>query len=50
MTEPLNLSIGHLSRAYRDGTLRPADVGAAIMERIPDQADDDICIRPLEPD
>ena len=49
MKQPLSLSIGHLSRAYRDGTLRPADVVAAILERIPDHADDHIWIRPLEP-
>jgi allophanate hydrolase len=49
MNEPLNLSVGHLLQAYRSGRQRPADVVAAILERIPDHADDHIWIRPLEP-
>jgi allophanate hydrolase len=49
MNESPNLSIHHLLQAYRSGRQRPADVVAAILERIPAQADDHIWIRPLEP-
>ena len=49
MSEPLNLSIGHLLHAYRSGGLRPTEVIGQILARIPDHADDHIWIRPLEP-
>ncbi len=47
MRDATNLSIGHLRAAYREGSLRPADVVASIVERIPAYADDHIWIRPL---
>ena len=49
MSTPPNLAIGHLLEAYRAGRLRPAQVVATILERIPEYADDHIWIRPLEP-
>jgi allophanate hydrolase len=49
MNGPLNLSIQHLLHVYRGGTLRPAEVIAAILERTPAHADDHIWIRPLSP-